>query len=145
MIGILARLIKGWSQKSKGETVTSQSLGDSSPDELQAAERLLLLSAMPETATAVLEQRLVSLAPEKEGNIIVTRGRIGERSLSRLLGVPYLPILMPKSRAAHLYMEQAHRGEHGTVHNSVAETLARSRQKVWVVRGRDLAKKVCSN
>ena len=80
-----------------------------SPDKLQAAERLLLLSAMPETATAVLKQRLVSLAPEKEGNIIVTSGRIGERSLSRLLGVPYLTILMPKSRAAQLYMEQAQR------------------------------------
>ena len=144
VIGILARLIKGWSLKSKGGTVTIESLGDSSPEELLAAERLLLLSAMPETATAALEQRLISLAPEKEGNIIVTRGRIGERSLSRLLGVPYLPILMPKSRAAHLYMEQAHRGELGTVHNSVAETLARSRQKVWIVRGRDLAKKVCS-
>ena len=77
--------------------------------------------------------------------MIVTRGRIGERSLSRLLGVPYLPILMPKARAAYLYMVQAHRGEHGTVHNSVAETLARSRQKVWIVRARDLAKKVCSN
>ena len=144
VIGILARLIKGWCQKSRGQTVTSESLGVSSPDELQAAERLLLLSAMPETATAALEQKLVSLAPEKEGNIIVTKGRIGERSLSRLLGVPYLPILMAKSRAAHLYMVQAHRGEHGTVHNSVAETLARSRQKVWIVRARDLAKKVCS-
>ena len=82
--------------------------------------------------------------PEEDGNIVVTRGRIGEKSLSRLLGVPYLTILMISSRAAHLYMEQAHRGEHGSVHNSVAETLARSRQKVWIVRARDLAKKVCS-
>ena len=145
MIGILARLIKVWSLKSRGQALTSKSLGFSTPDELLAAERLLLLSAKPDTAAAFLDQKLVSLAPEKEGNLIVTRGRIGERSLSRLLGVPYLPILMPKARAAYLYMVQAHRGEHGTVHNSVAETLARSRQKVWIVRARDLAKKVCSN
>ena len=100
---------------------------------------------MPQTASAVFEQRLVSLIPEKEGSIIVTRGRIGEKSLSRLLGVHCLPILMPDSRAAFLFMVQAHRGEFGTVHRSIADTLARSRQKVWIVRGRNLAKKVCSN
>ena len=145
VVGILARLIKGWSLKGKNQDVTSKSLGDSTPEELKAAERLLLLSAMPETATAADENKLLSLCPEKDGNIIVSRGRIGEKSLSRLLGVPYLPILMPKSRAAYLYMVQAHMGEHGSVHNSVAETLARSRQRVWIVRARDLAKKVCSN
>ena len=100
VIGILARLIKGWSQKSRGQALTSKSLGFSTPDELLAAERLLLLSAKPDTAAAFLDQKLVSLASEKEGNLIVTRGRIGERSLSRLLGVPYLPILMPKARTA---------------------------------------------
>ena len=52
---------------------------------------------------------------------------------------------MPKSRSAFLYMVQAHRGELGNVHNSVAETLARSRQKVFIVRARDLARKVCSS
>ena len=124
--------------------VTKDSLGDSTPEEIKAGERLLLLSAMPETAKAAKEGRLLSLCPEKEGNLIVTRGRIGEKSLSRLLGVPYLTLLMPKSRAALLYMVQAHRGEFGTVHNSVAETLARSRQRVWIVRARDLAKRVCS-
>ena len=144
VLGILARMIKGWSLKSKCHAVTAESLGVPNADELHTAERLLLMSAMPDTVTAVLEKKLVSLNPEKDGNIVVTRGRIGEKSLSRLLGVPYLPILMISSRAAHLYMEQAHRGEHGSVHNSVAETLARSRQKVWIVRARDLAKKVCS-
>ena len=145
VLGILSKLIHGWKLKSQGQIVTRDSLLDCSRDELLAAERLLLLSAMPQTASAVFEQRLVSLNPEKEGSIIVTRGRIGEKSLSRLLGVPCLPILMPDSRAAFLFMVQAHRGEFGTVHRSIADTLARSRQKVWVVRGRNLAKKVCSN
>ena len=86
--GIPARLIKGWSMKSKYQTVTKETLGDSSPDEIKAAERLLLLSAMPDTATAAKAGRLLSSCPEKEGKIIVTRGRIGEKSLSRLLGVP---------------------------------------------------------
>ena len=39
---------------------------------------------------------------------------------------------------------QAHEGEDGTVYCDIAETLARSREKVWIVRGRDVAKKVCS-
>ena len=145
VIGILAKVIKGWSLKSKGLEITKELLALSTTDEINAAERLLLLSAMPETAAAVFDQKLLSLAPEKEGSLIVTRGRIGESSLSRLLGVPYLPILMPKSRAAYLFMVQAHRGKHNNLHNSIAETLARSRQKVWIVRGRDLARKVCSN
>ena len=144
VLGILAKLIKGWSLRSRGLGITKEALEVSTPDELLAAERLLLLSSMPQTVTAVMNKKLVSLNPEKEGNIVVTRGRIGEKSLSRLLGVPHLPILMPESRAAVLYMEQAHRGELGNVHNSIAETLARSRQKVWIVRGRDLAKKVTS-
>jgi hypothetical protein len=55
-----------------------------------------------------------------------------------------LPILMTQSRAAYLYMVQAHEGVDGTVHCSIVETLARSREKVWIVRGRDVAKKVCS-
>ena len=78
MTGILARLIKGWSLKSKSMLVTKDSLGDSTPEEIKAGERLLLLSAMPETAKAAKEGRLLSLCPEKEGNIIVTRVRIGD-------------------------------------------------------------------
>ena len=29
------------------------------------------------------------------------------------------------------------------VHNSAVETLARSRASVWIVRGKDLAKRIC--
>ena len=33
-------------------------------------------------------------------------------------------VLMPHTRLALLYMERAHRGEHGTEHKGIAETLA---------------------
>ena len=145
VLGILARLIICWRLKAQEAEITKQALKTCSREDLISAERLLLVSAMPETATAVFDKTLLSLAPERDGNIIVTRGRIGEKCLSRLLGVSCLPILMPTSRAAFLYMVQAHRGEHGNVHHSISETLARSRQKVWIVRGRNLAKKVCSS
>ena len=99
---------------------------------------------MSESASAASAGKLVSLNPEKAGCIIVTSGRIGEDSMSRILGVPYLPILMPSSRAAYLYVVRAHEGEFGSVHCSVAETLARCRVRVWIVRARDLCKKVVS-
>ena len=74
--------------------------------------------------------------------MIVTTGRLGEQPLSELLGTSYLPILMPNSRAAFLFMNQAHRGCTGILHKSVPETLARSRAHVWIPRGRNLAFKI---
>ena len=52
---------------------------------------------------------------------------------------------MPDSRVAWLYMVEAHRGFTGMIHRSIVSTLARSRSKVWIPRGRDLAKKVVNN
>ena len=113
--------------------------------ELQTAERLLLLHGMVHTQEALEAGKLTSLLPSRDGKLIVTRGRLGEQSLERLLGVSCLPILMPESRVAYLYMVAAHCGEFGLVHRSLVSTLARSRRKVWIVRGHDLAKKVVNS
>ena len=64
--------------------------------------------------------KLASLLPSKERRLIVTKGRLGEKSLERILGVTALPILMPESRVAYLYMVYAHSGEFGLVHRSSA-------------------------
>ena len=88
--------------KAKGDTLTKESIGEPNATELEMAERLILLTAMPLTAQAYYENKLDSLCPKKDGQIIVTTGRVGEKSLSRLLGVSALPILMPSSRAALL-------------------------------------------
>ena len=42
-------------------------------------------------------------------------------------------------------MVHAHRGEFGLVHRSAVATLARSRTKVWIVKGRNLARKVVND
>ena len=97
---------------------------------------------MVHTQEALDAGKLSSLLPCRDGKLIVTRGRLGEHSLERLLGVSSLPILMPDSRVAYLYMVYAHCGEFGLVHRGLVSTLARSRRKVWIVRGRDLAKRV---
>ena len=62
------------------------------------------------TATAMEEGRLTSLMPMRKGKLIVTRGRLGERSLNPIFGVTELPILMPESRVAELFMWRAHNG-----------------------------------
>ena len=142
---ILARMIKGWSFKASKAPLTAATLGEPIASELEKAERLMLVSAMPLTAVALYEKKLVSLCPKKDGCVTVTTGRLGEKSLSRLLGVSSLPILMPSSRTAYLYMVRAHEGQHKTEHKSIVDTLAQSRQSVWIVRGRMLAKKVCDS
>ena len=102
---------------------------------------MILAHGMFETAQAYHKGSLVSLLPERQGSLIVTRGRLGEKSLERLLGVSALPILMPTSRAAELFMWRAHLGYSGLFHRSVAQTLAKSRVSVWIVKGKNLARR----
>ena len=94
---------------------------------------------------------LVSLpAYYRSGRLIVTTGRLGERSLSRLLGVTSLPILVPKSRVAYLYMVMSHERECGLSdtsvehHRAAVGTLARRRSYVWMIKSKALAKRVVS-
>ena len=131
---ILFRVIRGW-RTSKSYDVIST---DPKSHELAEAESLILVSAMPLTAVAVDDKKLDHLMPKRQGRIIVTKGRLGSEALSAHLGVEALPILMPKSRAAFLYMYRSHTGEFGTDHKGVVETIARSRAYVWIHRGRDL-------
>ena len=135
---VLAWVVRGWSHGKESVALSS------SPDaeELKNAERLILSHGMFETSDAYLKGTLASLLPERQGALIVTRGRLGERSLERLLGVSALPILMPNTRVAELFMWRAHVGYSNLFHRSVAQTLAHSRNSVWVVKGKDLAKRV---
>ena len=118
---------------------------DPKKQELDTAERLILLHGMIYTQEAWEAGKLDSLLPSKDGRLTVTRGRLGEKSLERILGVTALPILMSLSRVAYLYMVYAHSGEFGLVHRSAVSTLARSRRYVWIVQGKHLARKVVRN
>ena len=153
VLNIIARYVRGLNsdlQKSgslKFDNPAAYELLAAEPTraELQKAERMLLLHGMPHTKEALDSGKLDSLLPLWEGRIIVTRGRLNEKSLDKLLGVSSLPILMSASRVAYLYMMLAHCGEYGLVHRSAVATLARSRRKVWIVRGRDLARRVVNS
>ena len=114
-------------------------------DELIEAEHTLLVCSMAPTYVALEKGHLDSLLPQIDGDLVVTRGRLGDNKMLELFGSSSLPILMPQSRLAYLYMLDAHRGEYGMVHRGVSSTVARSRSKVWVIRGNRLAKKICES
>ena len=139
---VLARVIKGWGSCSI-ETRNARIRENLQRDDLVRAEALILLSSMPETVEALNSGQLDSLLPYRSHGLIVTRGRLGEYVLQSIIGISELPILMPSSRAAELIMWRSHCGFSGILHRSVAETIGRSRQFAWIVKPKDLAKKVC--
>ena len=154
---ILARAMRSWRKAGRDmEMKITNPLAltmiavEPSGDEVNTAREILLLHAMPSTIEAFNAGRLTSLLPVRNGKLIVTTGRLGEKSLERLLGVKCLPILMNDTRVAYLYMVLAHEKESGLSnlsvehHRGVVGTLARSCTYVWIVKGRSLAKKVVS-
>ena len=152
---ILARVIRSWKSPDMKLEITNpialtKVAGEPTKEELDVARDMLLVHAMVDTVEAYNGKKLTSLLPVRCGKLIVTTGRLGERSLSRLLGVSNLPILMTTSRVSYLYMVMAHEydGQNKLSvenHRAAVGTLARSRYYVWIVRGKQLAKKVVSS
>ena len=148
-IRVVARVRRGWSAgmvKEKDWSGEQKDMITIEPNrqEMLDAEKMILKHGMIKTADAYQEGQLRSLLPFTSSGIIYTRGRLGEKSMEAILGVSELPILMPQSRVAELYMWRAHCGYSGLFHRSDVETLAKSRTSVWIVKGKNLAKKICS-
>ena len=153
---ILVRVLRCWKKRpANGLKITNPvaltiAACEPTKAELDHARDMLLVHAMVDTIEAYNEKKLTSLLPVRSGQLIVTTGRLGERSLSRLLGVSNLPILMPNNRISFLYMMMAHEydGQNKLSvenHRAAVATLARSRNYVWIVRGKQLAKKVVAS
>ena len=153
---ILARVIRGWGIRDWGLVITNpraltKIADEPTVEELNKAKKVLLVHGMKSTSQALGEGKLASLLPVWQGMLIVTCGRLGEKNMNRLLGVSNLPILMPGCRVAFLYMAMAHEGESGLSntavehHRDAVGTLARSRSYVWVVKGKNLAKRIVNN
>ena len=110
---IMARAIRGWGCRDMEKVITNPKAltkiaMEPTRSEIDIAKNLLLVHGMVATAQALVEGRLASLLPVRQGKLIVTTGRLGDKSMSRLLGVSHLPILMPNTRVAYLYMNLAH-------------------------------------
>ena len=113
--------------------------GELSVEELNEAERLWIREA--QTGLKVDEkfsQFSNSLGLLEEG-ILRCRGRLQKSDLE--YNAKY-PILIPKNqRLTELIVQRCHREVH---HGGVRATLSRLRTKFWVVKGRQMAKKILS-
>ena len=114
--------------------------GELSVDELNKAERLWIREA--QTGLKVDEkfsQFSNSLGLIEEEGILRCRGRLQNSDLE--YNAKY-PILIPRDhRLAELIVQRCHREVH---HGGVRATLSRLRTKFWVVRGRQMIKKLLS-
>ena len=116
VVRITARVMRTWKQsnlwseelKITNPVALTAIAVEPSKTELDSAKQLLLLHAMVDTIEALNAKKLTSLLPKRDGQLIVTTGRLGERSMSRLLGMKNLPILMASNRVAYLIMLRAH-------------------------------------
>ena len=70
--------------------------------------------------------------------MIWATGRL-ENGMQHILGNSKLAILSPKSRLAELIMIAAHYEDH---RSTPGDALFRSRKEAWIVKGKNLAKKV---
>ena len=102
---------------------------------------VLFAASLGPTLTDMELGKLDSLRPVVCNGIVYARSRC-DKSLLTLLGVQSLPILARGTRLAKLIMIECHCESHRA---STSDVLARSRQRAWIVRGRYLAKEVCSN
>ena len=134
-VGTLARILKCYITKSR----------DSILDPVTQAERkfathVLFAASMGPTHEAMEKSGLSSLRPFKGGQVYFTRGRVGT-ALASLLGCNQLPILMPSTRLAEIIMWHCHSEDH---RRNPRDTLARSREYAWIVRGSRLAQTICA-
>ena len=133
VLRIVARLIN--SSKSCKRT---DILVEPRSESITQARHLLEIVYGQDTASEVLSGKLIGLAPKLSKGRFVTRGRFGS-GLANILGLVELPMLLPDSQLSYLIMVQAHL----ETHSAAKSTLARSRTQAWIVRGFNLAVKVC--
>ena len=88
---------------------------------LQLAKLMLFIIESHDVGNEV-EKKMTTLAPEFEGSMWVTRGRL-KKGLPKILGVKKLPILLFSSRLAELIMIKAHEENH----DGTPATLVHSR------------------
>ena len=110
---------------------------------LQQAERIMFLSATMEVTAYICtpggQDALRCITPvwSQERKLWVTQGHM-RHALQLVLGVEELPIVLPTSRLAYLFMDRAHKLDH----HGPKQMLARSRSWLWIPKGQRLAAQV---
>ena len=140
-IGVVARLLQLVKRKvdlNNWQDIEAALRQDPDAAQIKKAEKLLFLVASFETAPLV--KNMKRLDPVQVNGVWGCRGRLGKAGLMKIVGQSFLPILPMNSALARLIMFEAHEANHDMVDG----TLAGSRSKAWIVRGRYLARSITS-
>ena len=78
----------------------------------------------------------------QDDGLLTTNGRFGEDTTKKIFGVESLPVFMKETSTAELYMMQAHRCDDDLAHRLAQDTLARTKSKVWIHQGLQLARRI---
>ena len=90
---------------------------------LRLANQMLFIIESHDVGNKV-QKKMTTLAPEYEGGMWVTRGRL-KKGLPKILGTEKLPVLLSSSKLAELIMIEAHKENH----DGAPATLAHSRTR----------------
>ena len=132
---VIARLLTVYAANDRTEIMR-----DPTVERKNIAAKIMDLTGMSETKTAMDESKLRSLAQFWSGGLCVTQGRLA-KGLEPAFGVKRLTILMGKSRLAELILMKVHKKNH----RDAKTALHKSRlMGYWIHRGMNLAERVCS-
>ena len=107
-------------------------------EEITYAEMICVKASMSYTKPEFDAGKLRSLGAQINEEGIVTVNSRASAEMSSHYGTDEFPILTYKDPLAFIWMQHVHEEDH----TGVTKTVAKSRRKYWVVRGRKLAEKI---
>ena len=110
-------------------------------EDLKAAEEHCLKESMQLTKREMDCGKLKSLRPRVDDDGVIVLGSRAEEGFRAHYGNERFPILVYKDPLAYLWMKHVHAEDH----SGITRTVAKSRGKYWIVRGRRLAEKIRSS
>ena len=112
------------------------------PHELEKAEHLWINLMQEALIVKFNKQKLISLRPVVQNDVIVCQGRFDEKNLLQLYGYPRL-ILLGKNKMSKLLLEKFHQTSGHTAVDTMMD-LARN-AGYWIIEGAKLAKQIWSS
>ena len=135
--------VVGWCGRfisnSRKKTKEKRTSGELTAEECQHARSLIIKSVQNELKSeSGFEKRAESLGLyEDEDGFLRCKGRIGK---AKIPFTTRFPILLPREHhVTELIIREAHEKVY---HNGVKETLAEVRSRYWIVKGRQIVKKL---
>ena len=131
LLRVTARIIRVFEQRSLMNNVLSVKC-------VEQAEVYWLKQSMHRTRELLNKGHLKSLRPREDENGVIVMSSRAVKGFKLNYNRDTFPILCPNDPLSLLWMREVHCEEH----SGVVKSLAKSRRRFWIVRGRRLAEKV---